>query len=698
MNSILRYFTFLTAPTLSLVILVASNLNATEDHSSIQSPPCQKILADVQAEILQPLLPLSLMRCYAEHNDRERANIFAWEVFNAPFWSSEVLALQEAAGYLEDKNAEMAIALVSPSIQILQKAAHRSDRKRREAHAFLLGLVFKHGPKEDKANAHKKIYVELGDTDYGKKLLKKNLFKANISQKAQRIENLARRHENRIILKEGPRSLSAEPLDANTCVIAYQIGKSGRKKRRYKTAHKYLDRVLKECKGDSVRKALYMKSKVSSFQSLKPALEIYNRFLAEFSNDPLADDVMMMKALHLENKKQTEKAVATYRQLLSRYEDGDQWNKAAFRLAFALARAKDTQAAIEQLDALARKSGLDSFTQDRALYWRARLKIYPQLKTLEQTQSVEQKEVGRKELLALSQNRMASYYGHLALRLLNHGHAQKHFEPQQGPPSSFIPFEISEAAEMPQLDQNLEELHLVQQLISKGYRDEAIWVLDRLQIDGTIPIYQKALGYFLAGAFGKSHRILRTGHLHWPHGKPVADTLEIWQLVFPQAYRSAFQNAAQQHGLPQSLLWGLSREESAFEKDVTSWAGARGLCQLMPATAKEEAQIAKMELKDLNQLFEPRTNTLLGAQHLKRRLDLLHHPFLAVAAYNAGPGNVRKWRKALKDYQAIDAFVEAIPVNQTRNYVRKVVGSWITYAFFTAEAAQTDFSLILPPK
>ena len=125
MNTILRYDTFLVAPVLSVVLLFAFELKATEDHSSIQNPPCQKILADVQEEYLQPLLPLSLMRCYAEHNNTEKANLFAWEVFNAPFWSSEVLALEEAASYLKDKHTEMASALVSPAIDIIQKEPNR---------------------------------------------------------------------------------------------------------------------------------------------------------------------------------------------------------------------------------------------------------------------------------------------------------------------------------------------------------------------------------------------------------------------------------------------------------------------------------------------------------------------------------------------------------------------------------------------
>ena len=110
------------------------------------------------------MLPLSLMRCHAAHNQPEKRVFFAWEVFNAPFWRSEVLALQEAADFLKDKNQELAEILAGPAIQIFRKTYHRSDRKRREALAFLLGLVLKHGAQTDQGLAHEKAFVELGDT------------------------------------------------------------------------------------------------------------------------------------------------------------------------------------------------------------------------------------------------------------------------------------------------------------------------------------------------------------------------------------------------------------------------------------------------------------------------------------------------------------------------------------------------------
>lgn len=700
MKRINPYFLFIPV----LAFGLAGATTATQSPVSPPNPtgastppdPCATVLRDAENPQLQPVLSLSLMRCYEAHKMDKQADVFAWEVMAAPFWNVEVLALLEAAAHLKDAKKEVANQLVAHPISILDWAPHTGDRKRRSALAELWVQVAQHGPVQSQVKARERLHVVLGDTDEAKAFGKNKQPKLSVPQQKTRIANLSLRHENRIILTEGPKAIKGQPLNEDTCEIAYQVGKSGRKKRHYKKAHRFLDRVLKECSGTPVRKASYMKAKVASFQALSAALPLYDHFLANYPQDPLADDVMMMKALHLETSKKTTEAVATYKTLLSQYPDGDMWHEAAFRLAFALARAADVTGAIAQLDSLARKDKLDAFTQDRALYWRGRLKIYPDLKKLTPTQSQVSKEQGWQELQALSQTRSASYYGHLALRLMFHASEHLHMPASIAAPSPFVPMNTRLQTPLPDLPQQQEELALVKALIDRGYDAEAIWVLDRLQKVGNISHLDRALGYYLAEAYGKSHRELRKARLHWPHGLPVKDTLHTWQLAFPLAHDAAFKNAAEVYELPQSMLWGLSREESAFEKDVTSWAGARGLCQLMPATAKEEAQLGKIPLPNLNALFIPKTNTLLGAQHLSRRLKLLQHPFLAIAAYNAGPGNVRKWRKRLHDYQAMDAFVEAIPVNQTRNYVRKVVGSWITYAYLTGETVQTDFSMQLP--
>ena len=151
-----------------------------------------------------------------------------------------------------------------------------------------------------------------------------------------------------------------------------------------------------------------------------------------------------------------------------------------------------------------------------------------------------------------------------------------------------------------------------------------------------------------------------------PGGKPTGASLLTWHLGFPRAYDDAIEQATSAvEQVPKTLLMGLAREESAFNADVVSWAGAIGLCQLMPPTAREEAQLLKLGDPSLAELRKPHLNARLGANHLSRRMKLLEHPLLAIAAYNAGPGNVRKWRTKSAP-KPLDAWVESIPVEQTR--------------------------------
>jgi soluble lytic murein transglycosylase len=127
-----------------------------------------------------------------------------------------------------------------------------------------------------------------------------------------------------------------------------------------------------------------------------------------------------------------------------------------------------------------------------------------------------------------------------------------------------------------------------------------------------------------------------------------------------------------------SLLFAIMRQESAFERDAVSRVGARGLMQLMPATASFVA--AKMQLP-----FSPERltadgiyNVLLGRAYLETLIDDFGGSYaLAIAAYNGGPGRVRQW---LRDYGdprggSIDMvdWIEMIPINETRNYVQRVL-------------------------
>ena len=109
--------------------------------------------------------------------------------------------------------------------------------------------------------------------------------------------------------------------------------------------------------------------------------------------------------------------------------------------------------------------------------------------------------------------------------------------------------------------------------------------------------------------------------------------------------------------------------------DATSRAGAKGLMQLMPATATWAARQVSMSHFSLANVTDVPVNLSLGAYYLRHVLDDLGHPVLATAGYNAGPGRARRWRALLPLEGAI--YAETIPFAETRDYVKKVmVNTW----------------------
>uniref|UniRef100_UPI00157624DD lytic transglycosylase domain-containing protein n=1 Tax=Sphingomonas bacterium TaxID=1895847 RepID=UPI00157624DD len=131
-----------------------------------------------------------------------------------------------------------------------------------------------------------------------------------------------------------------------------------------------------------------------------------------------------------------------------------------------------------------------------------------------------------------------------------------------------------------------------------------------------------------------------------------------------------------------SIIHAIARQESQFDRQATSRTGARGLMQLMPGTAKGEASRLGLGWSP-GSLVDPGYNVQLGASYFDRIYTLYGSYPLAIAAYNAGPGNVNKWLAANGDPRtgAIDPvdWVEAIPFSETRNYVQRVLENAVVY-------------------
>jgi len=154
-------------------------------------------------------------------------------------------------------------------------------------------------------------------------------------------------------------------------------------------------------------------------------------------------------------------------------------------------------------------------------------------------------------------------------------------------------------------------------------------------------------------------------------------SLPLWTAGYPVAYTEQIRQQAAANDLSEGLVFALVRAESSFSPTIKSGAGAIGLMQLMPATARQTA--GEKGHFDPQRLASPDCNLELGTRHLRGLLkgfdgDVVY----SIAAYNAGATAVERWKKSFKGLKK-DEFIENIPYRETREYVKKVYASAATY-------------------
>ncbi|MBP9721857.1 MAG: lytic transglycosylase domain-containing protein [Gammaproteobacteria bacterium] len=148
---------------------------------------------------------------------------------------------------------------------------------------------------------------------------------------------------------------------------------------------------------------------------------------------------------------------------------------------------------------------------------------------------------------------------------------------------------------------------------------------------------------------------------------------------YPLGYQDSVLKFAKKYNIDPAWVFAISRQESAFIVDAKSRAGALGLMQLMPATAQKLAKSNKIPYRNQLSLLNETTNIRLGSAYLQKMLDENKgNPVLATAAYNAGPGRVKKWLKDNKPI-ATDIWIELVPFYETRDYLKRVLTNTAIY-------------------
>jgi soluble lytic murein transglycosylase len=170
---------------------------------------------------------------------------------------------------------------------------------------------------------------------------------------------------------------------------------------------------------------------------------------------------------------------------------------------------------------------------------------------------------------------------------------------------------------------------------------------------------------------------IRLGAL-WPEGGLNEAPQMLKRLAYPLVYSDLLSAESQVRNLDPLLLASLIRQESLFEPSAESSSGARGLSQIMPKTGRQLARFLGMDSYSKDDLYRPSISVQFGAFYLATLLEVFDDQIpVALAAYNGGPGNTRRWLDAASG--DLDLFAETIPAEESRRFLRRVYEGYVIY-------------------
>ncbi len=304
----------------------------------------------------------------------------------------------------------------------------------------------------------------------------------------------------------------------------------------------------------------------------------------------------------------------------------------------------------------------------RALYWEARAK-----------ENLGQMDEALRNYLRLVNDYPPSYYGILArYRCLKMGEVfpsrdRQSFSrddqlvpdpssPLLSPPDSFHLERARELKELKLISEAEEELRIIEE---RNPSRDTLLILSRF--------------YLLLEDYRRSQLVARNHFGAELENPPDEADLDIWRLAYARGYRRLVENYAHQYGLTSNLIYSVIQEESRFRPEARSRMNAIGLMQIIPGTGKRIAESTGFFPFKQKHLYDPDINIGFGSFYLESLIQQFQGNIpLALAGYNGGPHNVTKWLSN-SDWEEIDQFVEDIPFQETREYVKKVLNSYAVY-------------------
>jgi soluble lytic murein transglycosylase-like protein len=471
-----------------------------------------------------------------------------------------------------------------------------------------------------------------------------------------------------------------EGTAADDCVARYAWGRAQHKQNNLTLAAAMLDPLGKACRTkdpDRGAKALYLAGK--SYERIKQsgsAARVYAQIPEWYPDHSMADDGYALGGIALQESGDLPGARKLWAAGMGKYPKGDLAGEDGWRLAWGAWLAGDVKEAIRWADSAAANIPLESAPTDvlASMYWAGRWRAWPADNKLSSDVAARTEAADRLEAVAI----LAPwhYYGALAAAQLARLDAPRAARlPRLVLDADDAPWQVSTSfatSRAGQVTLALARLGLVREALAE--LDTAPELAGDASLAAIHLLLETRAGSFLVG-----HDRLRAWLKTHPPGSLGPNAGKVLRVAYPNQWWPEVQAATKSYAWDARLFHALVREESNFNDKIVSHAGAKGLSQLMPGTAKVVAKQMGRSYS-AGQITDPDTNLAIGGYYLNSLLrDHGMNPMLALASYNAGPGNTKRWLDALPANAPADTWAETITFRETRHYVKRVTSTWLTY-------------------
>jgi len=477
---------------------------------------------------------------------------------------------------------------------------------------------------------------------------------------------------------------------AGVCKLRFHVAQSVWKQRQRQRAAPMFDQAIADCREagdrDLLVRSLYQGARsYASVGDKEKALALYAQIEKDHPGHRLADDARLRAAeVYTDDGKDIE-AEKLLSDLADLYPKGDMAPEALWRLAFDRLRDRDYDKALHWLDQDLRRYPREDiwYAEGRALYWKARIfeKKGEHKKAHEgYERAVREYPLSVYTLFSLERLRKLAPEARTTLvrELRKHmGDIDKKSPWEFGKQAVFGEPGFLRAVEFARMGLGSEARRELAKLglrvgAAKGDaptgaepgREDVLWITAILLDRG--------------GQWNASHSVPRYTLPSFRRAYPSGGRREAeWRLGYPRAFPDIVLKHCRANNVPEALQWAIMREESSFAPRAESFANALGLTQMMMKTA---GRFAKWPVTR-EALFDPDKNVEIGSKFLAFLLDHYGGAVpLVISGYNAGEGGVDRWLRERGNLE-LDEFIETIPFDETRGYTKRVLSSYLTYAW-----------------